>query len=72
MDSLALIQAAKTRRAAQGLVARNGIACPTQEWVEYYNFRDSLPRDNNGMIRTTPALAALKAAAIASTKGKRK
>ena len=66
-NPLDIIAAAKARRVAAGLVSTNGIACPTQEFVEYYNARADEPRDDAGRILKTPALIALKAAADAST-----
>lgn len=71
MNALDLIAKAQARRAASGLVARNGIACPTAEWRDYYDARDAMPRDADGLICMTPELRALKAAALASTKGAR-
>jgi hypothetical protein len=67
-DPIALIQAAKARRADLGLVAANGIHCPTQAWVDYYNARDAEPKDAQGRILKTPRLIALKTAAEMSTK----
>ena len=66
MDPMQLIAAARARRADAGLIANNGIACPTAEWRDYYNARDAAPRDG-GRVKTTPALRALKARAVAST-----
>ena len=37
------LAAAKARRVAAGLVSIDGIACPTQEFVEYYNARADEP-----------------------------
>ena len=34
-NPLDIIAAAKARRVAAGLVSTDGIACPTQEYVEY-------------------------------------
>ena len=42
MNPLDLIQAAMNRRAKAGLVANNGVHCPTREWVEFYNLRDTV------------------------------
>ena len=47
-NPLDIIAAAKARRAAAGLVSTDGIACPTQEFVEYYNARANEPRDEIG------------------------
>lgn len=66
-NPLDLITAAKARRAAGGLVSNNGIACPTKEWVEYYNLRECAQRDEAGRVLKSPALVAAKAAAVAST-----
>ncbi len=67
MNALDLIAAAIARRSAAGLVSVDGIACPSAEWLAYYNARACMPRDADGRIRTTPELRALKAAAVAST-----
>jgi hypothetical protein len=66
-DPLARIAAANARREAQGLVSVNGIACPTQEWVDYYNAREAAPRDASGNIPLTAHLRDLKSCAVAST-----
>jgi hypothetical protein len=63
MNAIDLIAAAKDRRTDAGLVANNGIACRTQAEVDYYNFRDAQPRDENGLILMTPELRAMKKAA---------
>jgi P pilus assembly chaperone PapD len=68
IDPIALIQAAKARRAALGLVATSGIHCPTQAWVDYYNARDAEPKDAQGRILKTPRLIALKKSAMESSK----
>lgn len=67
MDMDALAARVTARRAKAGLVSNGGIACPTQQWVDYYNARDQLPRDENGLRIATPETKALKAAAIRST-----
>ena len=67
MNPLDLIAAAKARRTAAGLVADNGIACPTQAWVDYYNARDAASQDAEGRTLLTAELRALKSAAKAST-----
>lgn len=69
-NPLDLIAAARARRASAGLVSVDGIACPNEAWLAYYNARAAMPRDAEGRIRSTPALRSLKAAAIASTGGK--
>jgi hypothetical protein len=62
MNPMDLIAAATARRTAQGFVANNGIACRSQAEVEYYNYRDTLPREADGRIKITPKLRAMKAA----------
>ena len=66
-NALAIIQAAMTRRAAAGLVATNGIHCPTPEWLAFHNARDAAPRDAYGRITLTDDLRALHLAAKRST-----
>jgi hypothetical protein len=66
MNPLALIAAAKARREAAGLVSVDGIACPTQEFVDYYNARAVEPRTADNRVLMTPKLRALKAAAYRS------
>lgn len=60
MNAMDMITAAKARRANAGLVAKNGIACTSQEMVNYYNFRDAQPRDENGLIIMTAELRTMK------------
>lgn len=67
MNALDLIARTKERRAAAGLVSVDGIYCPNAAWLAYYNARAALPSDDDGRIKLTPELRALKAAAIAST-----
>ncbi len=45
---LDLIAAARARRASAGLVSTDGIACPNQAWLAYYNARAAMPRDEDG------------------------
>ena len=68
MNALEMIAATKTRRIKAGLVSTNGIACPTQAFVDYHNARNAAPRVADGRVFKTPALIALKAAAVASTR----
>lgn len=60
MNAIDRIAAAKTRRANAGLIANNGIACRNEAEVAYYNLRDTMLRDENGLIRSTDELRALK------------
>lgn len=67
-NALDMISAARARRVKAGLVSVDGIACPTQAFVDYYNAYAAEPRDSQGRVLKTPVLAALKSAAIASTR----
>jgi hypothetical protein len=67
MDHLDIIAAARARRAANTLFSLSGVACPTQEWVDYYNARHLAPRDREGFAVVAPSLIKLKARAVAST-----
>ena len=66
MDMDKLAAKVTARRAAAGLIALNGVACPTQEWKDYYDARHLAPRDREGFAVVAPALRELKARAIAS------
>ena len=70
MDPLDLINAARARRASAGLVANNGIACANMAQVEFYNYRDSLPRNAQGEIIRSPEVGKKLAAMKASGWGK--
>jgi hypothetical protein len=67
MDMDALFARKVADRTAQGLVSMGGIACPTQEWLDYYNARHLAPRDREGFAVVALSLIKLKARAVAST-----
>jgi len=55
MSALDMIAAAKARRINAGLVSTNGIACPTQAFVDYHNAIAASPRNEDGRVLKTPA-----------------
>jgi hypothetical protein len=67
MDMDALAARVKAKRADAGLVADNGLHCPTQAWVDFYNARTAAMAAGKPDAKTAATLNALKRAAIAST-----
>jgi hypothetical protein len=66
MDMESRAARVKAQRAAAGLIADNGLHCPTQAWVDFYNAREAAKTQPRSAALTA-RLTTLKAAAVAST-----
>lgn len=64
MNALDVIAAAKARRAAAGLVAKDGVHCPTPEMKAWHDARHGLTREQFNADRER--LIALRQSALAS------